>query len=316
MGRILVVDDSSSVRMKLSKAVMALGHEVEVASDGPEAIQSIRAGRYDTVLLDIMMPGMDGFEVLETIKADQKTKDLPVIVISSLSDTMSSVVRALELGAEDFLPKNFELPLLRSRLTASVEKSERRLAPNITIRPATRGDIPLLLGLISTAGSGIPLETWRRTAMPGLTAWERGHEEMLDPASDIHFEKCWLAETQTGGLGAMVLNRFPELPAAAVHAPFDFLGPIKKLEAEAAGTAHVSYLCTVDSARGQGLATSLLRFADARHPATSITLLVASFNHVARALYRRQGFREAMRQPYVSIDGSQRGDEWILMCKP
>jgi CheY-like chemotaxis protein/GNAT superfamily N-acetyltransferase len=262
-----------------------------------------------------MMPGMDGFEVLETLKADRRTRDIPVIVISALSDTMTSVVKAMDLGAEDFLPKNFDLDLLRSRLTASVEKSQRRLAPAVTIRAAMPDDIPMLLSLINTAGAGIPFETWRRTAGPGQSPWERGRCDMMDPATDVHYGSCWIAETPTGGLGAMVLVVPPTTVNTGGASTFDFLVPLKQLEAEAAGTTHVSYLCTVDSARGQGIASALLRFAEVRRVATGLSLVVASSNYVARALYQRHGYKEAGRRPLIPIKGQSDGHEWILMRK-
>lgn len=316
MGRILIVDDSSTVRLKLRKAVAALGHESLAVEDGPTALATLREQAFDTVLLDILMPGMDGFEVLEHLKADPETKGIPVIVISALSETMGSVVRAMDLGAEDFLPKDFALDLLKSRLTASVEKNLRRVAaPSVSIRGATAEDIPMLLSLINTAGGGIPLQTWRHSAAPGQGPWDRGRALMLDPAAAIHIGNCWIAETRVGGLGAMVIYPTPHGGTTQAAKFPEYLAPDEELEAEAHGTAHVAYLCTVDSSRGQGIGSALLRFADDRRTDKGLSLVVASANYGARALYQRHGFSEVARRAMLDVDGKTNGQEWILMLK-
>ncbi|MBC2834554.1 GNAT family N-acetyltransferase [Paragemmobacter straminiformis] len=316
MGRILVVDDSSTVRLKLTKAVRTLGHEVFAVADGLAALKAVNEQDYDTVLLDIMMPGMDGFEVLEAVKSEPRTKDIPVIVISALSDTMTSVVKAMELGAEDFLPKNFELDLLKSRLTASVEKSLKRMAaPQISVRAAAPDDIPILLSLINTAGAGLPLEIWRSTAAEGQSAWDKGRADMLDDALDVHYGNCWIAETPVGGLGAMVLYVPPRQSNPGNAGAASFMGPLEELECAAHGTAHVAYLCTVDSARGQGIGSALLRFAESRRTEQGLTLVVASSNYGARALYQRHGYSETMRRPMILANGHVNGHDWILMRK-
>jgi CheY-like chemotaxis protein len=124
-GNILVVDDQATNRMKMSLAVKTLGHTSEVVSDGGAALTRLRQSKFDLVLLDIVMPGMSGFEVLETMKSDQKLRDIPVIVISALEE-MDSIVTAIEKGAEDFLPKAFDPILLRARVTACLEKKRLR----------------------------------------------------------------------------------------------------------------------------------------------------------------------------------------------
>lgn len=120
-GRILVVDDTRSLRLKLAGAATALGHRCHSVASGPEALDYMRDNMVDAVLLDIVMPEMDGFEVLKAMKGEQALKDIPVIVISSLDDT-ESAVRAIELGAEDFLPKNFDPVIFRARVNTLLEK--------------------------------------------------------------------------------------------------------------------------------------------------------------------------------------------------
>jgi len=316
MGRILVVDDSSTVRLKLVKAVQALGHEVTAVGDGAAALDTLRRTPVDTVLLDIMMPVMDGFEVLAAAKSDAGLKDIPIIVVSALSDTMTSVVKAMELGAEDFLPKDFELPLLKSRLQASVEKSIRRQpAATVSIRAATIDDIPMLLSFVNTAGSGLPLAAWQRQARPGQSPWDVGREIMLDPRVDIYWGNCWIAQTPSGGLGALVFYQPPTPASTDAGEIEEFLRPLEELERQAEGTGHVSFLCTIDSFRGQGIGSALLRFAESRPGPRGMSIIVSSSNSGARALYQRFGYRELRRVPMLAPDGQANGHDWILMFK-
>jgi CheY-like chemotaxis protein/drug/metabolite transporter (DMT)-like permease len=124
-GRVLVVDDHKPSRLKLALAVGALGHETESVASGEECLVALRGARFDMVLLDIVMPGMDGFQVLAAIKGDPALRDLPVIVISALEE-MDDAVRAIELGADDFLTKNFNPVLLKARVGAGLERKRLR----------------------------------------------------------------------------------------------------------------------------------------------------------------------------------------------
>ena len=124
-GQILVVDDNRMNRIKLSRSLEVQGHTVSLAEDGQGALDMLAAQAFDVVLLDLIMPGMDGYQVLERMKADHQLRDIPVIVISAL-DEMDSVVRCVEMGAEDYLPKPFNPVLLQARLNASLQKKKLR----------------------------------------------------------------------------------------------------------------------------------------------------------------------------------------------
>jgi signal transduction histidine kinase len=124
-GNILVVDDNRLNRLKLSRSLEQQGHSVDVAEDGQQALEMLRTQWFDVVLLDLIMPGMDGYQVLEVIKGDAELRDLPVIVISAL-DEIDSVVRCIEMGAEDYLPKPFNPVLLQARLNTSLQKKKLR----------------------------------------------------------------------------------------------------------------------------------------------------------------------------------------------
>jgi signal transduction histidine kinase len=124
-GQILVVDDNRVNRIKLSISLEEQGHTVSLAEDGQQALDMLRAQSFDVVLLDIIMPGIDGYQVLERVKSDSQLRDIPVIVISAL-DEIDSAVRCIEIGAEDYLPKPVNSVLLRARLNASLQKKKLR----------------------------------------------------------------------------------------------------------------------------------------------------------------------------------------------
>lgn len=124
--KILVVDDQKTHRLKMLQAITSLGHEADSASDGSEALSMMRDNNYHLILLDIVMPEMDGFEVMKRMQEDPVLKEIPVIVISALDSEMDKVVQAIEFGAEDFLPKNFDRVLLNARVNSSLEKKFAR----------------------------------------------------------------------------------------------------------------------------------------------------------------------------------------------
>jgi sigma-B regulation protein RsbU (phosphoserine phosphatase) len=125
-ARILVVDDVEDNRHLLSRRLQREGYrEIAQAADGEEALAMIADHAYDLVLLDVMMPKCDGYQVLERLKAGGKLHELPVIVISALNE-MDSVVRCIQLGAVDYLPKPFNPTLLRARVSASLEQKTLR----------------------------------------------------------------------------------------------------------------------------------------------------------------------------------------------
>jgi DNA-binding response OmpR family regulator len=124
-GHVLVVDDNTLNRDMLGRALHRQQHYFALARDGNQALEMLRSGAFDVVLLDVMMPGMDGFEVLARLKADPALRHLPVIMISALDD-LAAVVRCIEMGAEDYLPKPFDPVLLRARVGACLEKKRRR----------------------------------------------------------------------------------------------------------------------------------------------------------------------------------------------
>jgi signal transduction histidine kinase len=124
-GYLLVVDDNEANRDMLYRQLERQGHKVETAEDGRDALRQIAAKPYDLVLLDVLMPDMDGYAVLESLKTQQNTRNLAVIMVSAL-DQLDHVAECLEAGADDYLMKPFEPVLLQARITASLERKRLR----------------------------------------------------------------------------------------------------------------------------------------------------------------------------------------------
>jgi CheY-like chemotaxis protein len=124
-GRLLIVDDNEINRDVLARRLGRQGYTTAAAENGRKALEMVQTQKFDLLLLDIMMPELNGYEVLRHLKADSQLRDIPVIMISALDD-MASIVRCIKLGAEDYLPKPFDPVLLRARIGASLEKKRLR----------------------------------------------------------------------------------------------------------------------------------------------------------------------------------------------
>ena len=133
---ILVAEDDAVARATLTRALEQEGHRVTIAMDGRRALELLATEAFDAVLLDIVMPEVDGFEVLARMKADPRFRHLPVIVITSIDD-VTSAIQCIETGADDYLTKPFDPVLLRARLGGGLTKKrlhdlERRHLEQIT----------------------------------------------------------------------------------------------------------------------------------------------------------------------------------------
>ena len=136
-AHVLVVDDIEENRSVLQRRLEREGHTVACASSGPEALHLAAGESFDIVLLDVMMPHMDGYETLGRLKASDATRELPVIMISALDD-IASIARCIERGAEDYLPKPFDPVLLRARISACLEKRDFRAREKDYLRDVVR----------------------------------------------------------------------------------------------------------------------------------------------------------------------------------
>jgi class 3 adenylate cyclase len=124
-GRILVVDDNPDIRELLKTRLTQQGHSVGEAENGRLALEKLCAEAYDMMVLDITMPEMDGYQVLEHRKNNAALRDIPVVIVSAISD-LESVVRCIELGADDYLPKPFKNAILRARVQMCLERKRLR----------------------------------------------------------------------------------------------------------------------------------------------------------------------------------------------
>ncbi len=126
---LLVVDDNEDNRYTLTRRLKRLGYEnLSTAENGREALDLLAQQPFDLVLLDIMMPEVNGYEVLEQVKSDMALRNIPIIMISAV-DEMESIVRCIKAGAEDHLPKPFNASLLKARI------DRRKLGEKTTARP-------------------------------------------------------------------------------------------------------------------------------------------------------------------------------------
>ena len=196
---VLIVDDEAHNRSVLEQELELLGHASASASDGLEALSMARANGTDLVLLDVMMPGLDGIEVLRRLKADSQLRHLPVVMISALDD-VSTISRCIELGAEDYLPKPFDPVLLKARVQACLQKKrmhDMELEYQATIQRQTemlRGFLPPQVAELLTSGRGEVLDVHRRDVtivfcdLRGFTSFSETTEpeEVMQVLADYH----------------------------------------------------------------------------------------------------------------------------------
>lgn len=140
-GHVLVVDDDDANRDMLARRLRRQGFRVGVAASGLEGLKALRAERFDLILLDLVMPNLDGFQVLTRMKSDPVLAEVPVIMISAL-DQVTGIARCIEAGAEDYLSKPFDPMLLRARVVAALAKKRARDAEREQRRQSTLPTVP------------------------------------------------------------------------------------------------------------------------------------------------------------------------------
>jgi adenylate cyclase len=253
---ILVVDDNEENRDMLARRLARQSYEVLSAAGGLAALQTLAARPVDLVLLDVMMPDLDGYAVLQRLKADPALRDIPVLMISAL-DELESVVRCIQLGAEDYLNKPFDPVLLQARVGACLDKKrlhdqerrhrqelaewnqklEKRVADQIAqlerLGRLKRFFSPQLAELIVAGGTDDPLKTHRREVtvvfldLRGFTAFAETAEpeEVMGVLREYHAEMGRLILEHEGTLerftgdGMMVFFNDPvEVPNPAERA--------------------------------------------------------------------------------------------------
>jgi sigma-B regulation protein RsbU (phosphoserine phosphatase) len=132
-GRILVVDDNLFNREMLARNLERQGHIVRAAADGLAALELLRSESFDVAIIDVMLSGMNGYQLLERIRAEEALKGVHAIVISALEDTRI-IARCIQLGAEDYLPREFEPVILKARIESCLEKKLMKEEQELFVR--------------------------------------------------------------------------------------------------------------------------------------------------------------------------------------
>jgi DNA-binding response OmpR family regulator len=184
MTRILVVEDDPSIRMGLEDTLRAKGYEVDVVGRGTDGVERALTGRYDLVVLDVMLPDIDGFEVCRRIRASRDARRLPVIMLSARGAELDRV-RGLELGADDYVTKPFSLMELLARVASVLRRAQGDAAEPLGLR---FGDIDIdLVGQVATrAGKRVELPS---RAFAILKVFARRPGEVV--SRDVLLDEAW-----------------------------------------------------------------------------------------------------------------------------
>jgi adenylate cyclase len=187
-SRLLIVDDNKVNRLLLSRSIELLGHRCALAENGRVALERLRSEAFDLLLLDIEMPELDGFAVLEQLKADPQLREVPVIVTSSV-EGLDNVIRCIDLGAEDYLRKPVNQVLLKARICASLEKKRLRDQQKAIVRRFLASEVAedLLKSGFALGGKRL----WASVLISdirGFTAMveSQGPEETIDLLNTYH----------------------------------------------------------------------------------------------------------------------------------
>jgi phosphoserine phosphatase RsbU/P len=191
--RLLVVDDNEMNRDMLSRRLQRQGFRVDLAENGQQALESISAQPFDLILLDIMMPVMNGYDLLERLKADPVLRHIPVIMITAVDDA-ESIARCIEMGAEDHLPKPFNPAILRARVDSALAKKRLRDREQVYAKSLER---ELAIGR-DIQRSFLP-ET-----LPGVPGWELAAR--FQPARQVAGDFYDAFELPDGRLGLVVAD--------------------------------------------------------------------------------------------------------------
>lgn len=273
-ARILVVDDQEENRTVLCRRLEKEGHNCAEAADGNAALERLAAEPFDLVLLDILMPGIDGREVLRRIKADEKLRHVPVIMISAL-DQIESVVACIQNGAEDYLSKPFNPVLLRARIGSSLDRKRLRDAEQAAFSALKESQEKLAAELAEAAAyvqgvlpppldKGPVLATWEFLPSSSLGGDAFGY----GPVRDGRFGIC-LLDVCGHGVGAALLSisvlnviRAESLPGVDFGDPGEVLeGLNAAFPMEKHGEMFFTAWCGIYDP-----ATRRLRFAAGGHP--------------------------------------------------
>lgn len=261
-ARLLVADDNKVNRLLLARSLTLQGHQVDSAENGRVALEMLRRTAFDLLLLDMEMPEMDGFQVMEQLTADKALRDIPVIVTSSL-EGVAHVVRCIELGADDYLHKPVNPVLLKARIESSLEKKRLRDQQKALVERFATSAVAadLQQGGFALGGKRVQA-TVMFCDIRGFTAIveSQGPEETIE-LLNTWYTLMFEAITAQGGVvnqmigdGLMAIFGAPlpvaEPPLAAVRAALDMIEMIELLNAERAAEGKAALAIGVGIATG------------------------------------------------------------------
>jgi class 3 adenylate cyclase len=265
-ARLLVVDDNKVNRLLMTRSLELQGHNVDSAENGRVALELLHRDTYDLLLLDMEMPEMDGFQVLEQLVREPKLRDLPVIVTSSL-EGVANIVRCIELGAEDYLHKPVNPVLLKARIGASLEKKRLRDQQQALVRRFATSEVAQDLQQSGFELGGRRVQgTVMFSDIRGFTALVESQppEETIE-LLNTYYTLMFDAISGHGGVvnqmigdGLMAIFGAPlPLPdhgAAAVHAALDMIEMIELLNADRSAAGKAAIRIGVGIATGEMVA--------------------------------------------------------------
>ena len=265
-GRLLVVDDNKVNRLLLARNLELQGHQVALAENGRRALEMLRAEPFDLMLLDIEMPELDGFGVLELLATDPALRGLPVVVTSS-RDGLDNVVRCIELGADDYLHKPVNPVLLKARVASSLEKKRLRDQMQALVRRFATNEVAddLLAEGFALGGHRVQA-TVMFSDIRGFTAMVEAQtpEETID-LLNTYYTLMFEAITAQGGVvnqmvgdGLMAIFGAPralaDAPGAAVAAARDMVDMVALLNDERTALGRPALAIGIGMASGEVIA--------------------------------------------------------------
>ena len=265
-ARLLVADDNKVNRLLLTRSLELQGHRVACAENGRIALDMLRTEPFDLLLLDMEMPEMTGFEVLEHLMADVKLRDMPVLVTSSL-EGMAHVVRCIELGADDYLPKPVNPVLLRARINSSLEKKRLRDQQKELVRRFATSEVAQDMQESGFALGGRRVQaTVMFSDIRGFTAMVESQlpEETIE-LLNTYYTLMFDAINSHGGVvnkmigdGLMAIFGAPlplaDHPAHAVRAAIEMVAMIEQFNAERAAYGKAAIRIGIGIASGEMVA--------------------------------------------------------------
>ena len=309
-GRVLVVDDNKVSRLLLARGLEQQGHRVTFAENGRLALDLLHSQPFDLVLLDVMMPELDGEQVLAQLTQAPDLRDIPVIMISA-SDEMDSVVRCIELGAEDFLSKPLNAVLLKARVNASLEKKRLRDQARELIRKFATSEVAadLMAGGFELGGKWVDATVMFSDIRSFTTI-----TESLGPAGTIELLNTYytLMFDAINGHGGIVNQMIgdglmavfgaplarPTSRQDAVQAALEMVELVELLNQEQSAQAHASIRIGVGIASGQVIAG----YTGTQHRAT-YTCVGDIVNQAARL----EAYTKEVRQPILIDENTLAG---------